>query len=247
MLHFHCGTQQLFVRPAVPADLDRLAQLYRAVQITAEHCHDQLNAKDGLFARCGGMFEISRKADLERILNDRAETLLVGEYGGEVCGLLWFGMAQADTFADLIPLAVRQEEAACLAQTRAAGACGYAKEILSVGADTPREMPYALFYAMMQEYIKRGVELTAGEVYEIDQYRTADQTFKSGLLNMASYRFLLNCGGVELGCTAQKQVDLEHYSVWKTPHILLWHTKDAAAAIRRELTNRKWEIDSDEI
>ena len=246
MVQFHCGTQHIQIRSAAPADIARLAQLYRSVQITAERCHEQLNAKDGLFARYGGMFEISREADLERILNDRAETLLVGEYGGEVCGLLWFGMAQADTFADLTPLPARQADAACLAQARAAGACGYAKEIISVGADTPHEMPYALFYAMMQAYIKRGVALTVGEVYEIDQYRTAGQMFDSGLFNRASYRFLLNCAGVELGCTAQKQVDLDRYSVWKTPHILLWHTQQAAAAIRRELTNRKWEIDSDE-
>lgn len=246
MIHFHCGNQQITIRFAVPADAARLAQLYRAVQITAESCHERLNAKDGLFARYGGMFEISRAADLERILNDRAETVLVGETGGEICGLLWFGMARPDTFADLIPLPERRSEAALMAQVRASGACGYAKEIISVGADTPHEMPYALFYVMMHEYIKKGVALTVGEVYAIEQYQTGGQTFDSGLLNLASYRFLLQCGGMELGCTAQKQVDLDRYSVWKTPHILLWHTQQAAAAIRQELTNRKWEIDSDE-
>ena len=243
MFHFHCGTKQLSVRCAVPADAAQLAQLYRAVQITAEHCHEALNVKDGCFARHGGMFEISREADLERILNDVAETVLVGEYNGTVCGLLWFGMAQADTFSDLLPSPDQRDAAARMTQARADGECGYAKEIISVGADPPREMPYALFYAMMSEYVKRGVGLTVGEVYAIDRYRTEGRTFESGLFNLASYRFLLGCGGVELGCTGQKQVDLENYSVWKTPHILLWNTENALTVIRRELKNRDWEID----
>ena len=243
MFHFHCGTKQLSVRYAAPADVQRLAQLYRAVQITAQQCHEALNAKNGFFAQCGGMFEISRTAELERILTDKAETVLVGEYNGTVCGLLWFGMAQADTFADLQPYPDQMEAAAKIAQARANGACGYAKEIISVGADTPHEMPYALFYAMMNEYVKRGVGLTIGEVYAIDRYRTAGQTFESGLFNLASYRFLLGCGGVELGCTKQKQVDLENYSVWKTPHVLFWDTENAVTAIRRELINREWRID----
>ena len=243
MFHFHCGTKQLSVRYAAPADVQRLAQLYRAVQITAQQCHEALNAKNGFFAQCGGMFEISRTAELERILTDKAETVLVGEYNGTICGLLWFGMAQADTFADLQPYPDQMEAAAKIAQARANGACGYAKEIISYGTDIPREMPYALFYAMMSEYIKRGVGLTVGEVYTIDQYQTEGQTFESGLLNLASYRFLLKCGGIELGCTEQKRVDLEAYSVWKTPHILFWNTSDAMASIRQELTNREWEID----
>ena len=246
MFLFSCGTQQISVRWAVASDAERLAELYSAVQIRAEQCHKVLNAKDGSFAKRGGMFEISSVEDLRRILRDKDEKVLTGEYNGTVCGLLWFGTAKADTFADLVPLPEQREAAERMARARAKGSCGYAKEIISLGADTPREMPVVLFYAMMNEYVKNGTSLTVGEVYTIDKYQTQGQIFESGLLNNASYSFLLRCGGVELGRTRQKKVDLESYSVWKTPHILMWNTKDAMEIIRLELANNEWEIKENE-
>ena len=246
MFHFDCGSQRVTVRTAVISDVDRLADLYRAVQITAKQCHEALNAADGSFQQRGGMFEISSAAAIEQLVRDPAETVLVGESGGSVCGLLWYGMAKADTFADLQPLPERQAEAEAMAHVRANGACGYAKEIISVGEDTPREMPFALFYAMMSDYVHNGVAQTVGEVYSIDRYETQGSIYVSGLINLASYRFLLKCGGIELGATGQKQVKLEQYAIWKTPHIFLWNTIDARNIIRQELTERGWRICEDE-
>ena len=191
------------------------------------------------------MFEINRSEDIERIVKDAAEKVFVIEFQGEIYGLLWFGLAKADTFDDLIPLPGQRAAAEQVALARANGVCGFAKEIISLW-DAPHELPYALFFAMMSDYEKNGVALTVGEVYTIDKYQTAGRVYESGLLNLASYRFLLNCGGVELGVTAQKRVPLERFSVWKTPHIFCWNTKHALTAIRRELTNKEWEMREDE-
>ena len=86
MFHFDCGSQRVTVRTAVISDVDRLADLYRAVQITAKQCHEALNAADGSFQQRGGMFEISSAAAIEQLVRDPAETVLVGESCGSVCG-----------------------------------------------------------------------------------------------------------------------------------------------------------------
>ena len=245
MFQFQRGAQHLLVRSAAPADVDRLAQLYQTVQITAEQCHAALNAGDGSFMQRGGMFEINQSEDIERIVNDAAEKVFVVEFQDEIYGLIWFGLAKPDTFDDLIPLPEQRAAAEQVALARANGVCGFAKEIISVW-DAPHELPYALFFAMMSDYVKNGIALTVGEVYTIDKYQTAGSVYESGLLNLASYRFLRDCSGVELGVTAQKRVPLEQFSVWKTPHILCWNTKHALTTIHRELTNKEWEIWEDE-
>jgi len=102
-------------------------------------------------------------------------------------------------------------------------------------------MPFALFYAMMSDYVASGIPHTAGEVFEVTGYEDGEGSVERSLLNGASYRFLMKTGGDMVGRTNTKTVVMDGFSVRIRPRIFLWNTKISRETTGMLLKEKGWQ------
>ena len=244
MPEFQNAENEIIIRPMIESDADAVAQLYKKISVTNRNYKKVLSDSDESFSHRGGMFLISSKEDILKILSDRGEKIIVGLYEGEVCGMLWYGPFEETAFPELSLFPDCSDLDKYIKDGAKSGSLAYAKEIISQPPKSAGVMAYALFYTMMTDFSSHSIKNAIGEVYRVDSYDDESGHTDCGLLNMPSYNLLIRSGGHHIGTSAVKNIAIDNFCVHITPQVMLWDTADSAEKIIGSLSTKGWELTS---
>ncbi len=226
----------LTISPMTDADVEPVAELYRAVWIHRGNCLERLNphAPDN-FERAGGMFRIQDERGLLRLLRDETEFLLIAkDEGGEALGMLWCGLNDPKYLSgrNIHPPALGER----LAHAQEARTLYFSKEILVAPGRRGNALAEALFYAGMRHFAALGYSETCGEVYRVRTVRDAWGERPVNLFNSASYNMLLRTGARHEGTFVPVDIQGDGFSTNISMQILTWEL--ASALIKTDETLR---------
>ena len=240
MTIFEKAPEQIVIRPMLPDDAERVAALYLQIAVTKDNYRERLSEGENSFQRRGGMFLINDAERMRAILADDAERELVGEYAGELCGMLWYGAWENELVDALTLFPAHAASGEVLQRRIKEGTIAYAKEIISQKPAPGNIMALSLFRTMLRDLSARGYQSTCGEVFRVDGYDDASGSHRQELLNTASYNMLKKTGGCHIGTAKPKQRVMKDFTVHISPQIFLWDNAESEKIITGLLSAKGW-------
>lgn len=220
------------IMPLAEQDIKMAAQMYLKVAITEKNYLERLREGKNSFHNRGGMFLIQNQEILTKLLHSPEERLRLAWHNGRPGGLLWYGDWYEEAFRGLEAFPESEHPDDILLRLGEQGRLGYVKEIIVTESAPGGATAWQLLLEMMESFCCMGKTHAVAEVYRVKEYEDGQGRHRCDMLNMPSFSTLRQSGGVHIGQTPARQIEMKGFRVVIRPQVFLWDTAKSVEILR---------------
>lgn len=227
------------IRAMELGDIPFAAQLYLSVAITRKNYQERLTKGKESFRSHGGMFFNHNEDALTSLFHDSKEMVNLVWCDGILCGLCWYGDWYEEAFHGLQVFSDCEHENNVLIRLGEQKKLGYFKDLLISGSSPDKAASQRLLLETMQIFCSAGKTHAVSEVYQVESYEDSEGYHQCDMMNLPSMFLHRKTGGIRIGQTPVRQIELDGFRVQIRPHIFLWDIVESMKMLQNSLHRTK--------
>ncbi|MEG1996386.1 MAG: hypothetical protein RR036_02620, partial [Oscillospiraceae bacterium] len=122
----------------------------------------------------------------------------------------------------------------------------FGKEIIVTKEKAIKQLPVLLFYVMLLFLNKLKYTVSTGEVYSLKGYEDSSGAYTTDMLNIRSYKTLVNSGGVHIGELEPQKIRVQSFLAEVVSHIFMWDITTSITNMQQYLKDSRIEIKNEQ-